>query len=64
LEDANCRGRKLEEECGKWRLKINYGKTEYLGTDRSEELQIYGNTILTVKEFKCVGSIVQEEWLN
>jgi hypothetical protein len=46
--------------CKKWGLKINYGKTEYLGTDHSEELQINGNTIPTVKQFKYLGSIVQE----
>jgi hypothetical protein len=59
VEDANYIGRKLEEY-EKWGLKINYGKTEYLGTDHSEELQINGNTIPTVKQFKCLGSIVQE----
>jgi hypothetical protein len=32
-------------------FKINYGKTEYLGTHHSEELQIKGNTILTLKRF-------------
>jgi hypothetical protein len=37
--------------------KINYGNMGYLGTDHSEEFQINGNTIPTVKHF---GSIVQE----
>jgi hypothetical protein len=49
VQDANYIRRKLEEEYEKWGLKINYGKTEYLGTDHSEELQ-----------FKYLGSIVQE----
>jgi hypothetical protein len=51
-------GRQLEEyeKCG---LKINHGKTEYLGTDHSEELQINGNTIPTVKRFKYLGETVQ-----
>jgi hypothetical protein len=40
VEGANYIGRKLEEEYGKWGLKINYGNTEYLGTDHSEELKI------------------------
>jgi uncharacterized lipoprotein YehR (DUF1307 family) len=35
-------------------------KTEYLDTDHSEELQINGNTISTVKQCKYLGSIVQE----
>jgi hypothetical protein len=60
VEDANYIGIKLEEEYEKWGLKINYGKTEYLGTDHSEELQINGNTIPTVKQFKYLGSIIQE----
>jgi hypothetical protein len=50
VEDATYMGRKVEEEYEKWGLKINYGKTEYLGTDYSEELQVNGNTITTVKE--------------
>jgi hypothetical protein len=33
----------------KWGLKINYGKTEYLGTDHTEDLQVNGNIIPTVK---------------
>jgi hypothetical protein len=41
-------------------LKLNYGKMEYLGTDHSEELKINGNLTLTVKQFKYLGSIVQE----
>jgi hypothetical protein len=48
VEDANYIGRKLEEH-DKWRLKINYEKTEWLGTDHSEELQINENIIPTVK---------------
>jgi phage gp16-like protein len=40
--------------------KLNYGKTEYLGTDHSEEFQTNGNTIPTVKRFKYLGSKVQE----
>jgi hypothetical protein len=51
VEDANYIRRILEEEYEKWGLKINYGRTEYLGTDHSEELQINGNTIPTVKQF-------------
>jgi hypothetical protein len=43
------------EEYEKWGLRISYGKTEYLGTDHSGELQINGNTILTVKQFKYLG---------
>jgi hypothetical protein len=50
---------KIGGEYEKWRLKINYGKTEYLGTDHSEELQINGNTIPTLKEFMYLGSVVQ-----
>jgi hypothetical protein len=30
----------LEEEYEKWGLKINFGKTEYLGTHHSEELDL------------------------
>jgi hypothetical protein len=41
VEDTNYMGGKLEEY-EKWRLKINYRKTEYLDTDHSEELQIMG----------------------
>jgi hypothetical protein len=52
VEDANYTVRKLEEKYEKWGFKINYGKTEYLGTDHSDELQINGNTIPTVKQFK------------
>jgi hypothetical protein len=59
-ENPNYIGRKLEEEYEKWGLKISYGKAKYLGTDHSEELQINGNTIPTVKQFKYLGSIVQE----
>jgi hypothetical protein len=33
---------------------------EYLGTDHSDELKINGNTIPTVKRFKYLGSVVQE----
>jgi hypothetical protein len=50
----------LEEEHEKWRRKINYGKTEYLGKDHSEEFQINGNTIPTVKQFMYLGSLVIE----
>jgi hypothetical protein len=50
----------LEEEYEKWGLKINYGKTEYLGTDHTEELQVNGNKIPTVKQFKYLGSAVQD----
>jgi hypothetical protein len=60
VEFANYIGRKLEEEYEKWGLKINYGKMEYFGRDQSEEVQINGNTIPTVKKFKCLGSRVQE----
>jgi hypothetical protein len=35
-------------------------KTEYLGSDHSEEFQIDGNTIQTVKQFNYLGSLVQE----
>jgi hypothetical protein len=59
VEDANYIGRKLEEY-EKWGLKINYGEMEYLDTYHSGELQINGNTIPTVKQFKYLGSIVQE----
>jgi hypothetical protein len=48
----------LEEEYEKWGLKINYGKTEYLGTDHTEDLQVNGNIIPTVKHFKYLGSVV------
>jgi hypothetical protein len=41
VEDANYIGRKLEEY-EKWGLKINYGKTVYLGTDHTENLQVNG----------------------
>jgi hypothetical protein len=58
-EDGNYIGRKLGEEYEKWGLKINYGKTEYLGTDHSEELQMIGNTIPSAKEFTYLGSVVQ-----
>jgi hypothetical protein len=45
----------------KWGLKIDYGKTEYLGTDHSEELQISGNTTPTVKQFKYLRSKMQKK---
>jgi hypothetical protein len=41
-------------------LKNKLWKTEYLAKDHSEELQINGNTILTVKQFKYLGSTFQE----
>jgi hypothetical protein len=50
-------GGDIKCEYEKWGLKINYGKTEYLGTDYSKKLQIYGNTIPAVKQFKYLGSI-------
>jgi hypothetical protein len=50
----------LEEEYEKRGFKISDGKAEYLGTDHSEELQINGNTLPTVKQFKYLGSIIQE----
>jgi hypothetical protein len=55
VEDGNYIGRKREEEYEKWGLKINDGKKESLGTDHSEELQI-----ATVKQFRYLGSTVQE----
>jgi hypothetical protein len=58
VEDVNYMGRKLEKEYEKWGLKMNHGQMEYLGRDHSEELQINGNTILTVKQFKHFGSAV------
>jgi hypothetical protein len=58
VEDVDYMGRKLEEEYEKWRLKMNRGQMEYLGRDHSQELQINGNTILTVKQFKNFGSAV------
>jgi hypothetical protein len=60
VEDANYIGRKLEEEYEKWGLKMNYGKTEYLGTDHTEDLQVNLNIIPTVKQFKYLGSTVQD----
>jgi hypothetical protein len=60
VEDVNYIGRKLEEKYEKWGLKINYGKTEYLGTDHTENLKVNGNIIPTVKQFKYLGSIVQD----
>jgi hypothetical protein len=41
----------LEEEYEKWGLKINYVKTEHLGTDHSEEFKINVNTLPTIKQF-------------
>jgi hypothetical protein len=38
----------------------NHGKVAYLGTDDSEELQINGNTIPALGQFKYLGSIDQE----
>jgi hypothetical protein len=57
-EDVNYMGRKLEEEYEKWGLKMNHGQMEYLGTDNSEELQINGNTIPTVKQFKYLVLVI------
>jgi hypothetical protein len=34
------------------------GKTEYLGTHHTEDLQVNGNIIPTVKQFKYLGSKV------
>jgi hypothetical protein len=59
VEVANYIGRKLEEEYEKWGLKINYRRTEYLGTDHTEDIQVNGNIIPTAKQFKYLGSIVQ-----
>jgi hypothetical protein len=50
----------MEEEYEKWGLKINNGKTEYLGTDHTEDLQVNGYIIPIVKQFKYLGSIVQD----
>jgi hypothetical protein len=52
---VNYVGRKLEEEYEKWGLQLNYGKTESLGTNHSEELQINGNIIPRVQQFKYLG---------
>jgi hypothetical protein len=41
-------------------LKINYGKTEYLGRDHADNLQINWNTIPAVKHFRYLGSVIQE----
>jgi hypothetical protein len=60
-ENTNFRRRIPEEEYEKWGLERNYRKTEYLSTDHSEELQINRNTIPTVKQFKYLGSVVQEK---
>jgi hypothetical protein len=60
VEDHNYIGINLEDKYEKWGLKINYAKTEYLGTVHSEELQINGKAIRTVKQFKYLGSVVQE----
>lgn len=38
--------------------KINYYKTEYVGTSHSEHFN--GNTILAIKRFQNMGSVVQE----
>jgi hypothetical protein len=64
VEDANYIGRKLKEEYEKWGLKIIYVKTEYLGTDHTKDLQVNGNIIPTVKQFKYLGSIVQDNGLS
>jgi hypothetical protein len=58
VEDANYTGRKLEEY-EKWGLK-NYGKTEYLCNYHSEELKINGNKITTLRQYKYLGSIFQD----
>jgi hypothetical protein len=47
------------EEYEKWGPKIIYGKMEYLDINHSEELQINGNTVPTVKQLYLV-SVVQE----
>jgi hypothetical protein len=57
---VNYAERKLDEEYEKLVLKRSYGKREYSGTVHSDELQINGNTIAAAKQFKCFGSIVQE----
>ena len=41
-------------------LKINYGKTEYLSTDPSEDLELNGMKIKTVQSFKYFGLIIQK----
>jgi hypothetical protein len=60
VEDANCKGRKSEEEYEKWGLKYSVFPYFILVTDHSEELQVSGNKIPTVKQVKYLGSIVEE----
>jgi hypothetical protein len=46
----------LEKEYEKW----GNVKTEYLGKDHTQDLQVNDNIIPTVKQFKYLGSIVQD----
>jgi hypothetical protein len=56
---SNYIGRK-QGKYEKWGPKINYGKSEYFGTDHLEKSQSDGNIIPTRNQFLYLGSTVQE----
>jgi hypothetical protein len=62
-EDINSMVENIEEY-EKWVLKINYGKTEYLSTNPSNELEIDRNKVKTSKNLEYLGSIVQDNGLS
>jgi hypothetical protein len=42
----------MKNKYEKWGLKINYGTTECLGRDHTEQLQINGSKIPNTEQFK------------
>jgi hypothetical protein len=58
IEDAEHTLRKLVEEYTKWRLQINFGKTEYLTLDLGAGIVTETGQIKAVNKFKYLGSIL------
>ncbi len=56
---------RLDEECRRWGLKINMTKTECMGTfkrdRRNVNINIRGNNIKQVTNFRYLGSLVRED---
>jgi hypothetical protein len=51
--------RKLVDECRKWGLQINFGKTEYLTLDPEVGTVTETGQIRAVNNFKYLGSILE-----
>jgi hypothetical protein len=56
-ENAYYMGRKVEEE---YETKINCGKMKYLSTNPTDEVETSGNKIKTIRNFKYLGSLLQD----